>query len=140
MLWSRWAAGPEARHSGEVFVSVTQFQVIRFIDMPRILWSGWALKRRWGELQGAVGTWLWVDLPRKRMGSVSVWRSESDMHNFVRWEPHTEVVRRNRQAGQILSTSWTTAERNGQTLRADAIDRLSNVKAAAAIGDNHAHN
>lgn len=140
MLWSRWAAGPEARHSGEVFVSVTQFQALRFIDMPRIIYSGWALKRRWGELPGAVGTWLWVDLPCKRVGSVSLWRGESDMRNFVLWEPHVEIVRRNREAGQILSTSWTGAARDSRALRAAAIDWLSNANPAAATGGKHANN
>ena len=105
-----------------------------------LIYSGWALKRRWGELPGAVGTWLWVDLPRKRVGSVSIWLAEPDMRNFVRWEPHVEIVRRNRQAGQILSTSWTAAARNDSTLRAAAIDWLSYIKLTVATGEKHAHN
>jgi heme-degrading monooxygenase HmoA len=121
-------------------VSVTQFEVRRIIDLPRIIWSGWTLKQRWGELPGAIGTWLWADLRRKRLGSVSIWRSEADMRNFVRWEPHAEIVRRNRQAGQILSTSWTTAELNNDALRSSAIDWLSNANPNDATGNRYANN
>ncbi len=126
MIWSKWAGGPEAENSGEVFVSVTHFQAVRMIDMPRIMLSGWALQRRWEELPGAVGTWLWLDLARKRSGSVSVWRAESDMRNFVRWAPHVEIVRRNRQAGRMTSISWTLAKLDRRAIRTDATRRLSN--------------
>lgn len=126
MIWSKWTGGPEANNPGEVFVSVTHFQAVRMIDMPRIALSGLALQRRWEELPGAVGVWLWLDLTRKRTGSVSVWRTESDMHNFVRWAPHVEIVRRNRRAGRMTSTSWTLAKLDRRAIRTDAASWLSN--------------
>lgn len=134
MFWSGWTAGPEAGNAGDVFVSVMRFQVIRRIDMPRIIWSGWRLKRRWGELPGAVGTWLWVDLSARCVGSVSLWRGEADMRHFVRWQPHAEIVRRNRQAGHILSTSWSAAARDARAIRADAVRWLASVNPATATG------
>ncbi len=126
MIWSKWIGGPEAATLGGVFVSVTHFQAVRMIDMPRIAWSGWALQRRWQELPGAIGVWLWLDLARKRTGSVSVWRTESDMRNFVRWVPHVEIVRRNRHAGRMTSKSWTLAKLDRRAIRIDAASLLSN--------------
>jgi hypothetical protein len=102
--------GPEATAPGQVFVSVTRFHANRLIDLPRIAWDAYRLRRRWHELPGAVGVWLWLDWRGRKCGSVSVWRSERDMRAFVRWAPHVKIVKRYRSVGQSTTTSWTMAQ------------------------------
>ncbi len=107
MIWSRWTKGPdESAQSSNVFVSVTRFTASRKLLLPGIALRGLALKRRWHELPGAIGMWLWVDIGERSSGSVSVWRSENDMRNFVRWKPHVETVKRYRSSGVMTSTTW----------------------------------
>ena len=50
--WSGWKPGPDATTPGEVFVSVTRFHACRMIDLPRIAWDAYSLRRRWHELSG----------------------------------------------------------------------------------------
>lgn len=115
--WSGWKQGPAAAAPGEVFVSVTRFQANRMIDLPRIAWDAYALRRRWPELSGAVGVWLWLDWRGRRCGSVSVWQSERDMRSFVRWAPHVKIVKRYRSVGESTTTSWTMPEFDRDAVR-----------------------
>jgi heme-degrading monooxygenase HmoA len=105
MTRAPWKAGPEPAN-GTVFVSVTDFRVNRYRDLPRVWLAGLKLRRAWPEMPGAVGLWLWAEPGRRRGGSVSVWRSAEDLHAFVRWQPHVEVMRRFRSSGRIESDSW----------------------------------
>lgn len=125
LLWSRWTAGPEVGAQGELFVSVTHFQAFRMRHLPGIAFSGLSMARRWSEIPGAVGTWLWVDLRRRASGSVSVWRAESDMRNFVRWKPHLKIVSKYRLTGRMSSTSWSVPHMDRRTIRTDAARWLS---------------
>ena len=125
MIWSRWTNGPESRHASNVFVSVTRFQTSRILDLPGIAIAGIALKRRWQELPGAIGTWLWVDIASRSSGSVSVWRAESDMRSFVRWKPHVEIVKRYRAAGVMTSTAWVAPRLDRSAGRQEAAQWLA---------------
>jgi hypothetical protein len=120
LLWSHWTPGPESQELQQLFVSVTHFQASGLRHMPGIALSGFALKRRWREVPGAVGMWLWVDLQQRASGSVSVWRAENDMRNFVRWKPHIQIVSRYRLAGRMTSTSWRVARLDRRAIRTDA--------------------
>ena len=121
MLWSQWTPGPESEDTTNLFVSVTHFQAFGLRHMPGIGIAGIALKRRWNELPGALGTWLWMDLLRRASGSVSVWRAEADMRNFVRWKPHLKIVSRYRLAGRMTSTSWMVPRLDRRAIRTDAV-------------------
>jgi len=125
LLWSRWTAGPESQAPADLFVSVTHFQAFRMRHLPGIALCGLAMTRRWHEIPGAVGTWLWVDVLRRASGSVSVWRAESDMRNFVRWKPHLKIVSRYRLAGRMTSTSWTVPRLDRRSIRMDATSWLA---------------
>lgn len=120
LLWSRWTVGSEVQAQGDLFVSVTHFQAFRMRHLPGIALAGVEMKRRWSEIPGAVGTWLWVDVLRRASGSVSVWHAESDMRKFVRWKPHLEIVSRYRLKGRMSSTSWTVPQLDRRTIRTDA--------------------
>jgi hypothetical protein len=124
MLWSRWTPGPESperdRALDNLFVSVTHFQAFHWHHLPGIALSGLSLQRRWNELPGAIGSWLWVDIGRRASGSVSVWRSEADMRNFVRWKPHIKIVSKYRLAGRMTSTSWIVPRLDRRAIRSEA--------------------
>lgn len=120
MLWSRWTNGPESPDARDVFVSVTRFKASSIFDLPRIALAGFALKRRWPDLPGAIGTWLWVDIGERSSGSVSIWRAESDMRNFVRWKPHVEIVKRYRAAGVMTATAWVAPQLDREAARREA--------------------
>ena len=105
MTRAPWKAGPETG-AGAVFVSVTDFRVFRYRDLPGVWLTGLRLRRAWPRMPGAVGLWLWAEPAQRRGGSVSVWRSAEDLSAFVRWPPHVEVMRRFRSAGRLESHSW----------------------------------
>jgi hypothetical protein len=125
MIWSRWTKGLESPESSDVFVSVTRLKASSILDLPRIAHAGFALKRRWQELPGAIGTWLWVDIGERSSGSVSIWRAESDMRNFVRWKPHVEIVKRYRAAGVMTATAWVAPLLDREAVRREAIQWLT---------------
>nr|WP_063571723.1 hypothetical protein [Luteibacter rhizovicinus] len=125
MIWSRWSNGPESPDANDVFVSVTRFRAFRLTDLPRIALAGFALKRHWRELPGAIGTWLWVDIGERSSGSVSVWRAESDMRRFVRWPPHVEIVKRYRATGVMSSTAWVAPRFDPSAVRREAAQWLT---------------
>lgn len=125
LLWSRWKAGPEFHAQGDLFVAVTHFQAFRMRHLPGIALAGLDMTRRWSEIPGAVGTWLWVDPRRRASGSVSVWRAESDMRNFVRWKSHLKIVSEYRLKGRMSSTSWMVPQLDRRTIRTDATRWLS---------------
>lgn len=124
MIWSRWTNGPESGDASNVFVSVTRFEASRILYLPGIALAGIRLKRRWQDLPGAIGTWLWVDIASRSSGSVSVWRAESDMRSFVRWKPHVEIVKRYRAAGVMTSTAWVAPRLDRRAVRHEAAQWL----------------
>jgi len=130
MIWSRWTNGQESRDASNVFVSVTRFEASRILDLPGIAITGIALKRRWQELPGAIGTWLWVDIASRSSGSVSVWRAESDMRSFVRWKPHVEIVKRYRAAGVMTSTTWIAPRLDRRAVRHEAARWLARASSS----------
>jgi heme-degrading monooxygenase HmoA len=122
-----WKAGPEAG-DGPVFVSVTDFRVRRYRDLPRVWLAGLRLRRAWPEMPGAVGMWLWAEPSKRRGGSVSVWRSPDDLDAFVRWPPHLEVMRRFRSAGEIEADSWEASRCERREIWARAQDALAGAR------------
>jgi hypothetical protein len=107
---SRWIAGPHPRGEAPVLVSRTDFHLHRLADLPRAALAGWRLARLWPGLDGAVGLWLWCDLADRRIGSVSVWRDEAALRDFVRLAPHVRIMRAYRGRGTLTSTSVRTAQ------------------------------
>ncbi|MFD1937466.1 MULTISPECIES: hypothetical protein [Nonomuraea] len=108
MIRSRWIPGPEPRGTGAVVVSLTDFRLHRAAHLPRAARTGWRLGRLWPELDGAVGLWLWAEPWARRIGSVSVWRSEADLRAFVRLPAHVEIMRAYRSRGALVSATWTS--------------------------------
>ncbi|MER6509446.1 hypothetical protein ABT158_21670 [Nonomuraea sp. NPDC001636] len=113
MLTSRWIPGPESDRPGPLVAALTDFRLRRLLDLPGIARHGRSLSRHWPGLPGAVGMWLWADLTGRRVGSLSVWRSEEDLRGFVRLPEHVAIMRAYRDRGTLRSRTWPV----------DALDR-----------------
>jgi hypothetical protein len=76
-------------------------------------------------MQGAVGLWLWSDLPRPRSGSISIWTSEDDLRRFVRWPVHLAIVRKYSTRGTLTASSWEAERFVKQDVMREARRRLA---------------
>ncbi|WP_188189805.1 hypothetical protein [Nonomuraea sp. SYSU D8015] len=106
MLRSRWIAGPAAPQPGPLVAAWTDYRMNRILDLPGIALRGFSLSRLWPSLPGAVGMWLWTDPATRRVGSLSVWRGESDLQEFVRLRVHVQIMRDYRHRGTLRSRTW----------------------------------
>jgi hypothetical protein len=102
-----WTPGPAVDTTGTVLVAVTVFRADRRWDLPGIYAAGMCLRGIWPELGGAVGMWLWARPLTHRCGSVSVWRDEDGLREFVARPEHVVIMKRYRHRGRLTSTSWT---------------------------------
>ncbi|WP_327233380.1 hypothetical protein OG349_04730 [Streptomyces sp. NBC_01317] len=113
-IWfAPWKSGP-AEHTGEpggaAVVSVTDFAPHRPWTSVGINIAGAALRHTWGDVEGAVGLWLWSvpGLLRSRSGSVSVWRDERHLRDFVARHDHVRIMNTYRNRGDLRSATWQT--------------------------------
>ncbi|MGC5364887.1 hypothetical protein ACPXCE_24990 [Streptomyces sp. DT24] len=116
-IWfAPWKPGPAAADGADgepgaaALVSVTEFTPHRPWNAIGIGLAGTVLRRTWQDTGGAVGLWLWMDsdLLRPRSGSVSVWRDEKALYDFVAREDHRRIVRSYRSRGTMRATTWRT--------------------------------
>ena len=99
--------GGSAHWTGPVLVSVTDFEMHGRREQSAAIRDSLRLRRSWHRMPGAVGLWLWWMAPGLRSGSVSIWKSADDLRAFVRWAPHVEIMRRNRDTGHLRdSVCW----------------------------------
>ncbi|MFI6290183.1 hypothetical protein ACIBEJ_01285 [Nonomuraea sp. NPDC050790] len=105
-LTTRWLPGPHHPADTPLLVSETDFRLHHIKDLPRACWAGWRLSRLWPGLEGAVALLLWADPLRRRIGSVSVWRSADDLDRFVRLRAHADIVRAYRGKGTLTTRTW----------------------------------
>lgn len=69
----------------------------------------------WYGLPGAIGLYLWIDLPKRCVGSLSVWTNETDLQRWVGLPRHVQVMRRYKPRGTARSAQWSC----------EAFDRLA---------------
>ncbi|MFB4293163.1 hypothetical protein ACBI99_36370 [Nonomuraea sp. ATR24] len=103
---SRWITGPASGSTGPLVAALTDYRAQRLLDLPGIARRARSLSRLWPGLTGAVGMWLWADVPSRRVGSLSVWRSEEDLRAFVRVPEHVRIMRDYRHRGTLDSRTW----------------------------------
>ena len=127
-----WRTGPEPP-SDEVVVSITDFRVHRWRDLPGVWLNGLRLRRTWPDRDGAIGIWVWSEPFARRSGSISVWRSEDDLRAFVGWPVHVAIMRAYKDRGTLLSSTWrtTTSSPGGIWREARARVRSSRAEAGA---------
>jgi hypothetical protein len=101
-----WKPGPQQAAGGSVLISVTDFTLHGWRDLPRVWVTGMWLRGKWSRMDGAVGMWLWADPLHRRSGSISVWTDEAALRRFVRWPVHVAIMRRYRDKGTLRATSW----------------------------------
>jgi len=106
-----WKAGPAAARRGAVLVSLTDFQVGRFRDLPRIAVAAFRIRHNWQRRQGSLGLTLWIQPLRRRLGSLSAWEGEEDLARWLRSDDHLQVVHRFKgRMRNVSSETWTTTE------------------------------
>jgi hypothetical protein len=108
------------RRSGPLIVSVTDFTSDAYRDLPGIVRRGFALRRHWPHLDGAVGMWLWATPRTRRCGSVSVWTGRRAMAGFVRLPEHVAIMDAYRERGTIRSVIWEYESSDVTQIRRDA--------------------
>ena len=127
-LSSRWSAiwkdGAPQDHSGPVHVSMNDYLIHRWWDIPRVAREGLLLRHRWPETEGALGLWF-ASLPSgRRQVSVSVWRNPDDLRRFVRSPQHLRIMREFRDAGALFTNAWTSEALDRTLIWSQADDRL----------------
>lgn len=121
-LWKRGAKPQIA--TGPVHISMNDYWVYRWRDVPKIARIGMRFRRHWPETQGAVGLWFAAFSRGRRQVSVSVWRSPEDLQHFVHSPVHRQVMRDYRDAGLLYTTTWTAPAPDRRAIWAQADDRL----------------
>ena len=130
-VWLPWIAGPEEDTSAAVLVSLTEFRAHAWRHLPGMAWVAMGLRAGWYGLPGAVGLYLWADVPRRCVGSCSVWTDGADLRRWVGLPRHVQVMRRYRPRGAARATQWTCAGADRRTIRDEATRRLRAGELAA---------
>jgi hypothetical protein len=110
---------------GPVHVSMNDYLIHRWRDVPRVAVAGMRLRRRWPATQGTVGLWYASFSAGRRQVSVSIWRDPADLRRFVHSPEHRAVVRDFRDAGVLYTTAWTAECPNPDSIWAQARERLA---------------
>jgi hypothetical protein len=119
-----WKSGAPASHAGPVHVSMNDYLVHRWRDVPRVAREGMRLRRRWPQTEGALGLWFaTIDNPRRQV-SVSVWRSPEDLRRFVGSPEHLRIMREHRGTGALFTNAWTAERLDRELIWQQAVDRL----------------
>jgi hypothetical protein len=124
-VWLPWMAGPHEAVAATVLVSLTEFRAHAWRDLPGMAWIGLALRAGWYGLPGAVGLYLCADVPRRCVGSLSVWTDAADLRRWIGLPRHVEVMRRYRPRGTARSTKWTSETFDRKAILAEGKRRLA---------------
>lgn len=108
-----------------MLVSLTEFRAHAWRDLPRMGWIGLGLRAGWYGLPGAVGLYLWADVPRRCVGSLSVWTDAADLRRWIGLPRHTDVMRRYRPRGAARSARWTCGVFDRTAILTEAKQRLA---------------
>jgi hypothetical protein len=98
--------GPAAESSGPFLIAYTEFTPHTVRDTRAIAAAGQRLLSACGELEGAVSVITFMQIFRRRGGSVSVWESEAALRQFISLPYHLEIMRRYRSRGRLRAIRW----------------------------------
>jgi hypothetical protein len=101
-----WKAGAGPVPSGPVYVSMNDYLVTRWPDIPRVALAGLRFRRDWPQADGALALWVASTPSGRRQISVSIWRDPDDLRRFVRSPAHLKVMRDFHHAGELYTTPW----------------------------------
>jgi hypothetical protein len=105
-LRTTWKRCPAADSAGPFLISYTEFTPHAMRDLPAIHFAAERLRRACTELDGAVGVATYLQVFRRRGGSVSAWEDESALRRFVALPVHVEIMRRYRGRGSLRAIEW----------------------------------
>jgi hypothetical protein len=110
---------------GPAHVSMNDFLIHRYRDVPRVAREGMRFRRAWPQTPGALGLWFASTLEGKRQISVSVWLDPDALAAFVRTTGHLRVMRDFRSAGDLITNAWTAERFDRAVIWRQAHDRLT---------------
>jgi hypothetical protein len=121
-------AGPQEMSAGPVLVSLTEFRAHSWRDLPAMGRVALGLRAGWYGLPGAVGLYLWTDVSRRCVGSLSVWTDEAALGRWIALPRHVQVMRRYRRRGATRSATWRCEAFDRSTVLDEAKRRLASGK------------
>jgi len=124
-LTALWKRGQPRAGDGPVHVSMNDYWIHRFRDVPRVALEGLRLRRHWAELEGALGLWMASFRRGRRQVSISIWRSPGDLQRFVRSPEHLRIMREFKDAGALHTNAWTAERFDRDLIWRQATDRLT---------------
>jgi hypothetical protein len=124
-LTAMWKAGGLQPGSGPVHVSMNDYLVRRWRDIPKVALEGLRLRRRWPQTEGALGLWVASFRLGRRQVSVSIWRSADDLRGFVRSQEHTRIMRAFADVGVLYTNAWTAERFDADQIWQQAVARLT---------------
>ncbi|HST66016.1 MAG TPA: hypothetical protein VLM05_12580 [Mycobacteriales bacterium] len=120
-----WRAGTdEPPHAGPVHVSMNDYLIHRFRDVPGVARAGIGFWRAWPRTEGALGLWVASSPGGLRQISVSVWRDRDSLWDFVKTPAHRRVMRDFRDAGVLHTNPWTAERLDRALIWRQAEERL----------------
>ena len=120
-----WKAGQPEPARGPVHVSMNDYLIHRLRDVPRVAREGLRRRRRWPEIDGALGLWRAAFRRGRRQVSISVWRTPEDLRRFVRSPEHVRIMRAFEDAGALHTNAWTAERFDPELVWQQASDRLA---------------
>ena len=126
-----WRGGSCLPPASPVHVSMNDYLIHRRRDIPRVIWEGLRLRRRWPRTGGTLGLWMAAFRGGRRQVSVSIWENPEDLRRFVRSPEHKSIMRKFRDAGSLHTTAWTAERFDPQLIWRQAADRLAGRVAGA---------
>lgn len=120
-----WQGGSCLPPVGPVHVSMNDYLIHRRRDIPRVIWEGLRLRRRWPQTGGTLGLWMAAFRAGRRQVSVSIWESPEDLRRFVRSPEHKSIMRKFRNAGALHTNAWTAEQFDPTLIWRQAADRLA---------------
>jgi hypothetical protein len=109
---------------GPVHVSMNDYLIHRWRDIPRVAREGMRLRSRWPETAGALGLWFASSLDGRRQVSISIWRAPEDLRAFVRSPEHLRIMREHRTTGDLFTNAWSAERFDRDLIWGQAADRL----------------
>jgi hypothetical protein len=111
VLNSHWKDGPATQAEGPFMISVTQYTTNHIGDIPDIWRASESLGDQLAKIDGAVGVMTYIQLGRRRVGSISIWANDRGLAKFIGLPDHVDIMNKYRPRGlPIRSAKWWTDE------------------------------
>lgn len=125
-LHAIWKEGGATCPEGSpVHVSMNDYLIHRWRDVPRVAREGLILRHSWPDIPGTLGLWFAAFGAGRRQVSISIWQAPEDLRVFVRSPVHRRIMREHRDTGSLHTSAWTAERLNRDLIWNQAADRLS---------------